>query len=69
LAVSIIFPEQLAADHILSWSNEGDFVLDPMCGSGTTCKMAAKLNRKYIGFDISQEYCSIAEKRIQDLAM
>jgi site-specific DNA-methyltransferase (adenine-specific) len=64
-----IFPEQLAADHILSWSNEGDFVLDPMCGSGTTCKMAAKLNRKYIGFDISQEYCSIAEKRIQDLAM
>lgn len=59
------FPEQLAADHILSWSNEGDTVLDPFNGSGTTTKMAYKLNRKYIGIDISQEYCDIAEKRLQ----
>ena len=58
------FPEQLAKDHILSWSNEGDVVLDPMCGSGTTCKMAKLNNRKYIGIDISEEYIKIAEERI-----
>jgi DNA modification methylase len=55
-----IFPEQLAEDHILSWSNEGDIVLDPFCGSGTTCKMAKKNNRHYIGIDISKEYCDLA---------
>ena len=59
-----LFPEKLANDHILSWSNEGDLILDPMCGSGTTCKVAKKLNRNYIGIDISQEYCEIAESRI-----
>lgn len=58
-----IFPEKLAADHIKSWSNEGDVVLDPMCGSGTTCKMAQKLNRKFIGIDISEDYCRIARER------
>lgn len=51
-----IFPEQLAQDHILSWSNEGDIVLDPMCGSGTTCKMAWLNKRNFIGIDISEEY-------------
>jgi DNA modification methylase len=50
------FPEQLALDHILSWSNEGDVVLDPMCGSGTTCKMAYLNNRNFIGIDMSEEY-------------
>jgi len=60
-----IFPEKLAEDHILSWSNEGDTVLDPMCGSGTTLKMAKKNNRNYIGIEISKEYCDIAEARIQ----
>ena len=50
------FPEQLAQDHIISWSNEGDIVLDPMCGAGTTCKMAWLNNRKFIGIDISEEY-------------
>jgi len=59
------FPEQLAFDHIRSWSNEGDIVLDPMCGSGTTCKMAKKLRRKYIGIDISEKYCEIARLRVQ----
>jgi len=59
-----VFPEQLAQDHILSWSNPGDIVLDPMCGSGTTCKMALKLGRRFIGIDISEEYCEIARKRI-----
>ena len=51
-----IFPEQLAEDHILSWSNKGDIVLDPMCGSGTTCKMAYLNNRNFIGIDMSEEY-------------
>ncbi len=50
------FPEQLAEDHILSWSNEGDIVLDPMAGSGTVAKMAWLNNRKFIGIDISEEY-------------
>jgi site-specific DNA-methyltransferase (adenine-specific) len=59
-----IFPEQLAEDHILSWSNENDIVLDPFSGSGTTCKMSKKNNRKFIGIDISEEYCKLAEKII-----
>lgn len=63
-----IFPESLARDHILSWSNPGDLVLDPMCGSGTTGKMAVKYQRKFIGIEISQEYMKIAEKRIHDAA-
>lgn len=58
------FPEKLAEDHIRSWSNPGDLVLDPMCGAGTTCKMAKRLDRRYIGIDISKEYIEIARKRI-----
>ncbi len=60
-----IFPEKLAQDHIISWSNKGDIVLDPMFGSGTTLKMAKRLNRKYIGFEISKEYCLIAQQRLE----
>jgi site-specific DNA-methyltransferase (adenine-specific) len=60
-----VFPEKLALDHILSWSNEGDLVFDPMCGSGTTCKMAYLAKRNYLGIDISQEYVDIAFKRIE----
>ena len=59
-----VFPEKLAADHIGSWSNEGDLVFDPMCGSGTTCKMALLLKRNYIGCDISQEYVDVAKERL-----
>jgi DNA modification methylase len=62
------FPEKLAEDHILSWSNKGDIVLDIMCGSGTTCKMALKNNRNFLGFEISEEYCKIANKRIDELS-
>lgn len=62
-----IFPEQLAQDHILSWSNEGDIVLDCFMGSGTTAKMAKLNNRNYIGFEISKEYCEIAYERIAEL--
>jgi len=59
------FPEQLANDHIISWSNEGDTVLDIFMGSGTTAKMAKLNSRKYIGFEISKEYCDIAEDRVK----
>jgi DNA modification methylase len=59
-----IFPEQLANDHIISWSNEGDLVYDPFMGSGTTAKMAIKNNRQWIGSEISEEYCDIVEKRV-----
>jgi len=62
-----IFPEQLAKDHILTWSNEGDIVLDPFMGSGTTAKMAVVTARKYIGFEISKEYCDIADIRLANL--
>lgn len=58
------FPESLAEDHILSWSNEGDLILDPMCGSGTTCKMAKLNNRNYIGIDLNQEYVDLSNERI-----
>ena len=61
-----MFPEQLANDHIVSWSNKDDLVYDPFMGSGTTAKMALLNERNYIGSEISQEYCTIAEKRIQD---
>jgi site-specific DNA-methyltransferase (adenine-specific) len=60
-----IFPEKLAEDHILSWSNEGDVVLDPFCGSGTTAKMAKKHKRKYIGIEISEDYCKLAKKILE----
>ena len=60
-----IFPERLASDHILSWSQAGDLVFDPMCGSGTTCKMAKTHGRNFVGVDISGEYVELARKRIQ----
>ncbi len=63
-----VFPEKLAADHILTWTNPGDLVLDPMCGSGTTCKMASKNNRKWIGIDISKEYIEIAKNRLAQVS-
>lgn len=59
-----IFPEQLAADHIYSWSNEGDLIYDCFGGSGTTAKMAHELNRRWIISEISEEYCINANKRI-----
>ena len=61
---SAIFPEALAQDHIISWSNEGDVVLDCFSGSGTTLKMAKLLNRHYIGIDTSAEYVALANERL-----
>lgn len=59
-----VFPEQLANDHILSWSNEGDLVLDPFMGSGTTGKMAVLNNRNFIGIEKVKEYFDVAKDRI-----
>ena len=60
-----IFPESLARDHILTWSNEGDTVLDPFSGSGTTIKMARETGRRGIGIEINEEYCQIAITRLR----
>jgi len=51
----------------LSWSNEGDIILDPMCGSGTTLKMSRLNNRNFIGIDINEEYVKLSEERIKDV--
>lgn len=59
-----VFPEQLAKDHILSWSNEGDTVLDCFMGSGTTGIACINTNRRFIGIELDETYYDIAEKRI-----
>lgn len=61
------FPEKLAQDHIISWSNENDIVLDPFMGSGTTAKMCLVNNRNYIGFELSKEYCDISNERLKNI--
>ena len=61
-----VFPEKLANNHIISWSNEGDTILDPFAGSGTTGKMAKQLGRNFIGIELDPEYFKIAEKRINE---
>lgn len=60
-----MMPKWIVRDHILSWSNEGDLIFDPMCGSGTTCQIAKELNRNFLGMDISKEYCQITEKTLE----
>ncbi|MCY4655291.1 MAG: site-specific DNA-methyltransferase [Gammaproteobacteria bacterium] len=59
-----IFPEKLALDHILSWSNPGDLVYDPFLGSGTTALMALLSERDYVASEINSQYCELAEKRL-----
>jgi len=61
------FPELLAQDHILSWSNESDLVYDCMMGSGTVAKMAILNKRNYLGSEVSKEYCDIIKKRIENI--
>tara|TARA_R110000851_G_scaffold319152_1_gene483393 strand:+ start:120 stop:896 length:777 start_codon:yes stop_codon:yes gene_type:complete len=60
-----IFPEQLANDHVISWSNEGDLIYDPFMGSGTTAKMAIINKRKWIGSEMSLKYCEIVHERLK----
>lgn len=62
-----IFPEKLAEDHIFSWSNPGDVVLDPFGGSGTTIKVAQLMGREWVMVDAVKEYCDIAEKRLESV--
>jgi len=59
------FPESLARDHVLSWSNPGDVVLDPFSGSGTTAKMARKAGRRFIGIEVNPEYVEISRRRLE----
>lgn len=59
------FPDKLAGDIIECFSFPGDVVLDPMCGSGTTCVMARRSGRHYIGIDVNVDYVKIARKRLQ----
>lgn len=60
-----IFPEQLVHDHIVSWSNEDDIVLDPFMGSGTTGVVCKRLNRNFIGIEKVEEYYNFAKDRIE----
>lgn len=64
-----MFPEDLARRHILSWSNPGDIVFDPFAGSGTVAKIAELLGRQHLGFEISQEYVNIAERRLAEIRL
>lgn len=59
-----VFPIKLATDHILSWSNPGDTVLDPFLGSGTTGVSCVNTDRKFIGIEMAAEYFQIASRRI-----
>ncbi len=61
-----MFPEKLAKRVLQLFSFKNDIVLDPFNGLGTTCLTASKHNRNYVGIDISQEYCNLAEERIKD---
>lgn len=60
-----VFPLELAEKHVVSWSNEGDVVLDPFIGSGTTAVACRMHNRRFIGFDTNPEYVRIAEERVK----
>lgn len=59
-----VFPLRLAQDHIRTWSREGDLVLDPFMGSGTTGIAAHNLDRRFIGIEINKEYYEIAKYRV-----
>lgn len=61
------FPEELARDHILTWSQPGQIVYDPFMGSGTTAKMAKMTDRHFVGSEISANYWRIANERIEGL--
>ena len=60
------FPLSLAEDHVISWSNEDNVILDPFMGSGTTAIACLNTNRKFIGFELDKEYYDIASNRIKN---
>jgi len=63
-----LMPEKLAEDQIKTWSNEGDLVIDPFAGSGTTAKMCLLNNRKFSGCEISEEYVDIFVERLTSIS-
>jgi len=65
-----VFPELLVKNHIITWSKEGDLVYDPFCGSGTTAKISKEYARRFIGSEMSEEYCNIIKSRlVQDVLL
>ena len=60
------FPIELARDAVISWSNVGDFVVDPFVGSGTTVVAAKQLNRHFLGIDIHKPYCAETLRRLTE---
>ena len=63
------FPEQLVQDHIISWSDEGDVILDPFMGSGTTGVACVNTNRNFVGIEINKNYFNIAKERIEKTSL
>ena len=61
-----IFPEHLVKDHVLTWSDENDLVLDPFMGSGTTAVICRETNRQYLGYEIDNEYYNICKRRMKE---
>lgn len=62
-----IFPEKLVRDHLLTWTEKGDVILDPFFGSGTTGIVATELHREFIGIEINPEYVEIAKRRMKEI--
>ena len=62
-----MFPDKLAEDQIVTWTNEGDLVFDPFMGSGTTGKMSILNNRRFIGIELVKGYFEISKKRIEEV--
>ena len=69
IAHPAIFPLALAKDHIRTWTNPGDVVIDPMAGSGTALRAAKDLGRRAIGIEIEERYCEIAAQRLSQEVM
>ena len=61
-----MFPKQLAIDQVNTWTNKGDLVLDPFIGSGTTAVACREREREWVGFEISQKYCEMANERLSN---
>lgn len=61
-----IFPEALARDHIITWTNPGDLIVDPFSGSGTTAKIALRYGRHFICADVCETYCELSRRRVAD---